>query len=193
VAYIITAFQYIRNSNPMTGLLMKQQNFLPLRISVLVVSDTRTEETDTSGKIFAERLTEEGHSLAEKCIVPDDIYQIRAVLSRWIVDPAVDIILTTGGTGLTGRDGTPEAVIPLFDKVIEGFGEMFRQISYDEISTSTIQSRVTAGVANGTYIFCLPGSSGACRTGWDKILSTQLDIRSRPCNFAEMLPRLTEQ
>ena len=172
---------------------MKQQNFLPLRISVLVVSDTRTEETDTSGKIFAERLTEEGHSLAEKCIVPDDIYQIRAVLSRWIVDPAVDIILTTGGTGLTGRDGTPEAVIPLFDKVIEGFGEMFRQISYDEISTSTIQSRVTAGVANGTYIFCLPGSSGACRTGWDKILSTQLDIRSRPCNFAEMLPRLAEQ
>ena len=192
MAYFITAFQYIRNSNPMTGLLMKQQNFLPLRISVLVVSDTRTEETDTSGKIFAERLTEEGHSLAEKCIVPDDIYQIRAVLSRWIVDPAVDIILTTGGTGLTGRDGTPEAVIPLFDKVIEGFGEMFRQISYDEISTSTIQSRVTAGVANGTYIFCLPGSSGACRTGWDKILSTQLDIRSRPCNFAEMLPRLTE-
>ena len=193
MAYFITAFQYISNSNLMTGLLMKQQNFLPLRISVLVVSDTRTEETDTSGKIFAERLTEEGHSLAEKCIVPDDIYQIRAVLSRWIVDPAVDIILTTGGTGLTGRDGTPEAVIPLFDKVIEGFGEMFRQISYDEISTSTIQSRVTAGVANGTYIFCLPGSSGACRTGWDKILSTQLDIRSRPCNFAEMLPRLTEQ
>ena len=172
---------------------MKQRNFLPLRISVLVVSDTRTEETDTSGKILTERLAEAGHSLVEKCIVPDDIYQIRAVLSRWIVDPAVDIILTTGGTGLTGRDGTPEAVIPLFDKVIEGFGEMFRQISYDEISTSTIQSRVIAGVANGTYIFCLPGSSGACRTGWDKILSTQLDIRSRPCNFAEMLPRLTEQ
>ena len=172
---------------------MEQQNFLPLRISVLVVSDTRTEETDTSGKILTERLAKAGHSLVEKCIVPDDIYQIRAVLSRWIVDPAVDIILTTGGTGLTGRDGTPEAVIPLFDKVIEGFGEMFRQISYDEISTSTIQSRVTAGVANGTYIFCLPGSSGACRTGWDKILSTQLDIRNRPCNFAEMLPRLTEQ
>ena len=171
---------------------MKQLDFLPLRISVLVVSDSRNEETDTSGKILVERLTEAGHELAEKCIVPDDIYQIRAVLSRWIVDPAVDIILSTGGTGLTGRDGTPEAVIPLFDKVIEGFGEMFRQISYDEISTSTIQSRVTAGVANGTYIFCLPGSSGACRTGWDKILSTQLDIRSRPCNFAEMLPRLTE-
>ena len=148
---------------------MKQLDFLPLRISILVVSDSRTEETDTSGKILTERLTEEGHILAEKCIVPDDIYQIRAVLSRWIVDPAVDIILSTGGTGLTGRDGTPEAVFPLFDKVIEGFGELFRRISYDEISTSTIQSRVTAGVANGTYIFCLPGSSGACRTGWDKI------------------------
>ena len=140
---------------------MKQLDFLPLRISILVVSDSRTEETDTSGKILTERLTEEGHILAEKCIVPDDIYQIRAVLSRWIVDPAVDIILSTGGTGLTGRDGTPEAVFPLFDKVIEGFGELFRRISYDEISTSTIQSRVTAGVANGTYIFCLPGSSGA--------------------------------
>ena len=171
---------------------MKQLDFLPLRISILVVSDSRTEETDTSGKILTERLTEEGHILAGKCIVPDDIYQIRAVMSRWIVDPAVDIILSTGGTGLTGRDGTPEAVFPLFDKVIEGFGELFRRISYDEISTSTIQSRVTAGVANGTYIFCLPGSSGACRTGWDKILVTQLDIRSRPCNFAELIPRLTE-
>ena len=172
---------------------MKQLDFLPLRISILVVSDSRTEETDTSGKILTERLTEEGHILAEKCIVPDDIYQIRAVLSRWIVDPAVDIILSTGGTGLTGRDGTPEAVFPLFDKVIEGFGELFRRISFDEISTSTIQSRVTAGVANGTYIFCLPGSSGACRTGWDKILVTQLDIRSRPCNFAELIPRLTKK
>ena len=171
---------------------MKETDFLPLRISVLVVSDTRTAETDTSGKTLAERLTQAGHTLAEKCFVPDDVYQIRAVLSRWIVDPAVDIVLTTGGTGLTGRDGTPEAVKPLFDKLIEGFGEMFRWVSYEEISTSTIQSRVTAGVANGTYIFCLPGSSGACRTGWDKILATQLDIHSRPCNFAEMLPRLTE-
>jgi len=171
---------------------MKKTDFLPLRISVLVVSDTRTAETDTSGKTLAERLTKAGHTLAEKCFVPDDIYQIRAVLSRWIVDPAVDIVLTTGGTGLTGRDGTPEAVKPLFDKLIEGFGEMFRWVSFEEISTSTIQSRVTAGVANGTYIFCLPGSSGACRTGWDKILATQLDIRSGPCNFAEMLPRLTE-
>ncbi|MBC8259240.1 MAG: molybdenum cofactor biosynthesis protein B [SAR324 cluster bacterium] len=172
---------------------MQNSDFLPLRISVLVVSDSRTEETDTSGKTLVERLTEAGHLLAEKCIVPDDIYQIRAVLSRWIVDPAVEIVLTTGGTGLTGRDGTPEAAIPLFDKTIQGFGEMFRLISFDEISTSTIQSRVTAGVANGTYIFCLPGSSGACRTAWDKILETQLDVRSRPCNFAEMLPRLTEK
>ena len=172
---------------------MKQLDFVPLRISILVVSDSRTEETDTSGKILVERLTEEGHILAEKCIVPDDIYQIRAVMSRWIVDPAVDIILSTGGTGLTGRDGTPEAVFPLFDKVIEGFGELFRRISYDEISTSTIQSRVTAGVDNGTYIFCLPGSSGACRTGWDKILATQLDISNRPCNFAELITRLNEK
>jgi len=171
---------------------MKQIDFQPLRISVLVISDTRTADTDTSGKILAERLTEAGHTLAEKCFVPDDKYQIRAVLSRWIVDPAVDIVLTTGGTGLTGRDGTPEAVRPLFDKVIEGFGEMFRWVSYEEISTSTIQSRVIAGVANGTYIFCLPGSAGACRTGWDKILASQLDIRSRPCNFAEIIPRLTE-
>ena len=171
---------------------MKQPDFLPLRISILVVSDSRTAETDTSGKLLAERLTSAGHALAEKCFVPDDIYQIRAVLSRWIVDPAVDIVLTTGGTGLTGRDGTPEAAVPLFDKVIEGFGEMFRWLSYEEISTSTIQSRVTAGVANCTYIFCLPGSAGACRTGWDKILASQLDIRSRPCNFAEIIPRLTE-
>ncbi len=171
---------------------MKQPDFLPLRISILVVSDSRTAETDTSGKLLAERLTSAGHALAEKCFVPDDIYQIRAVLSRWIVDPAVVIVLTTGGTGLTGRDGTPEAAVPLFDKVIEGFGEMFRWVSYEEISTSTIQSRVIAGVANGTYIFCLPGSAGACRTGWDKILASQLDIRSRPCNFAEIIPRLTE-
>ncbi len=171
---------------------MKETDFLPLRISVLVVSDTRTAETDTSGKTLAERLTQAGHTLSEKCFVPDDIYQIRAVLSRWIVDPAVDIVLTTGGTGLTGRDGNPEAAKPLLDKRIEGFGEMFRRLSYEEISTSTIQSRVTAGVANGTYIFCLPGSSGACRTGWDKILAEQLDIRSLPCNFAEILPRLNE-
>ncbi len=172
---------------------MKKIKFLPLRISVLIVSDTRTSSTDTSGKILVERLTKAGHLLAEKCIVPDNIYQIRYVLSRWIADSEVEIIVTSGGTGLTGRDGTPEAASALFDKEIEGFGELFRSVSYEEIATSTIQSRVTVGVANGTYIFCLPGSSGACRTGWDRILATQLDIRNSPCNFAELLPRLTEK
>ena len=172
---------------------MKKSKFLPLRISVLVVSDSRTEKTDKSGKLLVERLTKAGHLLAEKCIVHDNIYQIRSILSRWIADSAIEIIITSGGTGLTGRDGTPEAASVLFDKEIEGFGELFRWISYEEIATSTIQSRVTAGVANGTYIFCLPGSSGACSTGWDKILETQLDIRNKPCNFAELLPRLTEK
>ena len=172
---------------------MKKSKFLSLRISVMVVSDTRTEKTDTSGKILVERLTKSGHILTEKCIVPDDIYQIRSVLSRWIAAPAVEIVITSGGTGLTGRDGTPEAASALFDKEIKGFGELFRWISYEEIASSTIQSRVTAGVANGTYIFCLPGSSNACRTGWDRILATQLDIRNSPCNFAELLPRLTEK
>ena len=133
---------------------MKQLRFLPLKIAVMVVSDTRTEQTDTSGKNLITFLTDAGHFLAEKCIVPDDIYEIRAVISRWIVDPNVDIVISTGGTGITGRDGTFEAVIPLFDKLIEGFGEIFRWLSYNEISTSTIQSRVTAGVANGKYIFC---------------------------------------
>ena len=138
---------------------MKKSKFLPLRISVLVVSDSRTEKTDKSGKLLVERLTKAGHLLAEKCIVHDNVYQIRSVLSRWIADSAIEIIITSGGTGLTGRDGTPEAASVLFDKEIEGFGELFRWISYEEISTSTIQSRVIAGVAYGTYIFCLPGSS----------------------------------
>ena len=169
------------------------QNFMPLSIAVLTASDTRTLKDDTSGRLLEERLREAGHRLAEREIVPDDVYMIRAVLSKWIADEGVDIIITTGGTGLTGRDGTPEAAKVLFDKEIEGFGELFRQLSYEEISTSTIQSRVTAGVANGTYIFCLPGSSGACRTGWDRILKAQLDLRSRPCNFAELLPRLREK
>ena len=172
---------------------MKKSKFLPLRISVLVVSDSRTEKTDKSGKLLVERLTKAGHLLAEKCIVHDNVYQIRSILSRWIADSAIEIIITSGGTGLTGRDGTPEAASVLFDKEIEGFGELFRWISYEEIATSTIQSRVTAGVSNGTYIFCLPGSSGACSTGWDKILEAQLDIRNNPCNFAELLPRLTEK
>ncbi len=160
------------------------QDFLPLNIAVLTASDTRTLEEDTSGQLLSDRLTEAGHQLA---------YLIRALVSQWIADESIDIVISTGGTGLTGRDGTPEAVEVLFDKKIQGFGELFRQLSYEEIATSTIQSRVTAGVANGTYIFCLPGSSGACRTAWDRILAAQLDLRSKPCNFAELIPRLRER
>ena len=169
------------------------QDFLPLNIAVLTASDTRTLEEDTSGQLLSDRLTEAGHQLATREIVPDNIYLIRALVSQWIADETIDIVISTGGTGLTGRDGTPEAVEVLFDKKIQGFGELFRQLSYEEIATSTIQSRVTAGVANGTYIFCLPGSSGACRTAWDRILATQLDLRSKPCNFAELIPRLRER
>src|SRR5690606_38480712 len=146
----------------------------------------RDETTDTSGKTLVERLTRAGHRLAEKTIVPDDIYRIRAVVSRWIAEPDIQVVLTTGGTGVTGRDGTPEAVQPLLDKEIEGFGETFRMLSYAEIGSSTIRSRALAGVANGTYIFCLPGSSGACRTAWDRLIEAQLDYRTRPCNLVEL-------
>ena len=169
------------------------QDFLPLNIAVLTASDTRTLEEDTSGQLLSERLTEAGHQLAAREIVPDNIYLIRALVSQWIADESIDIVISTGGTGLTGRDGTPEAVEVLFDKKIQGFGELFRQLSYEEIATSTIQSRVTAGVANGSYIFCLPGSSGACRTAWDRILAAQLDLCRKPCNFAELIPRLRER
>ncbi len=169
----------------------QNESLLPLKIAVLTVSDTRTEADDKSGQILVDNLTTTGHSLAEKIIVPDNIYQIRAVISRWVADESVQVILTTGGTGVTGRDGIPEAIKPLLDKEIEGFGEIFRMISYQEIKTSTIQSRTFAGVANGTYIFCLPGSSGACQTGWN-IIKDQLDSRHRPCNLAQLIPRLTE-
>lgn len=165
---------------------------IPLHIAVMTVSDSRTEETDQSGQLLVSRLTEEGHVLAEKTIVPDDIYQIRAVVSRWIADPQIYIIITTGGTGLTGRDGTPEAILPLLDKRIEGFGEIFRAISFEEIRTSSLQSRALAGVANGTYVFCLPGSTGACRTAWDTLVREQLDSRTRPCNLVDLMPRLQE-
>jgi molybdenum cofactor biosynthesis protein B len=165
---------------------------IPLNIAVLTVSDTRTLDTDQSGQILAERLQAEGHRLADRGIVADDIYRIRAAVSAWIADPAVHIVITTGGTGVTGRDGTPEAVAPLLDKILEGFGEVFRAVSFQEIGTSTIQSRALAGVANGTYLFCLPGSASACRTAWDRLLRDQLDSRTRPCNLAELLPRLKE-
>ncbi len=170
----------------------KDTGFVPLNIAILTVSDSRTEEDDKSGNILRERVLEADHKLVEKTIVPDDIYQMRAVFSRWIADEDVHVIISTGGTGITGRDSTPEAVVPLFDKSIEGFGEVFRAISLEEIGVSAIQSRAVAGLANGTLVFCLPGSTGACRTGWDKILKDQLDHRTRPCNFAQMFPRLLE-
>ncbi len=172
---------------------MSQQNqFVPLEIAVLTVSDSRTLETDKSGQVLVDLLEGDGHRLADRQIVPDDIYQIRARVSHWIADPAVQAVITTGGTGFTGRDGTPEAVRPLLDKVMDGFGELFRALSYEDIGTSTMQSRALAGVANGTFVFCLPGSTGACRDGWNKLLSPQLDYRTRPCNLVEVMPRLKE-
>ena len=167
-------------------------DFIPINIAVLTVSDSRTEETDTAGKLLVEKLTEAGHQLAEKVIVPDNQYKLREIISRWIADENIHAVVTTGGTGLTGRDITPEAIRPLFDKEIEGFGEVFRSISYQYIKTSTIQSRALAGLANGTPIFCLPGSPGACRDGWDEVISHQLDRRHRPCNLIELMPRFLE-
>jgi molybdopterin adenylyltransferase len=172
---------------------MKPREFIPLNIAVLTVSDTRSLADDRSGDLLVSRLTGASHRLAARAIEKDDIYRIRAVVSAWIADPAVDAIITTGGTGLTGRDGTPEAVAPLLDKEIEGFGELFRALSFEEIGTSTLQSRCLGGVANGTFLFCLPGSTGACATGWDRILAKQLDHRTRPCNFVELIPRLLEK
>ncbi len=169
------------------------REFIPLNIGVLTVSDTRTEEDDVSGSALVAGLSEAGHRLYAKKIVSDDIYQIRAVVSQWIAEPCVNAIITTGGTGVTGRDGTPEAVTPLLDKVLDGFGEIFRMISYQEIKSSTMQSRAVAGVANGTYIFCLPGSSGACRTAWQNLIKEQLDYRTRPCNLVQLMPRLLEK
>lgn len=167
--------------------------FIPVNIAILTVSDTRTEETDTSGRLLAERLTEAGHQLVEKVISPDSIYQIRALVSRWIADPKVQVVITTGGTGMTDRDHTPEAVAPLFDKSIDGFGELFRAVSYQEIGSSTIQSRVLAGIANGTLVFAIPGSTNACQVAWDGILKPQLDIRTKPCNFVQLFPRLKRE
>ncbi|PPD46866.1 MAG: molybdenum cofactor biosynthesis protein B [Methylobacter sp.] len=170
-----------------------EKHFIPLNIAILVVSDTRTEQDDVSGKALVELAILAGHSVIGKAIVPDNIYQIRAAVSNWVVDDGVNVIISTGGTGVTGRDGTPEAVLPLLDKVLDGFGETFRMLSYQDIKTSTIQSRAIAGVANGTYIFCLPGSSGACRTAWDSLIKDQLDHRTRPCNLVQLMPRLKER
>lgn len=163
------------------------ENPVALGIAVLTVSDTRTEDSDTSGQYLVEALTGAGHRAVARAIVRDDIYQIRAVLSAWIADPGVDAVLVTGGTGFSGRDSTPEAVAPLFDKCIEGFGEVFRALSFDEIGSSTIQSRALAGFANNTVIFCMPGSTGACRTAWNGVIREQLDATHRPCNFVGVL------
>lgn len=172
---------------------MNERSFLPLNIAVLTVSDTRTFENDGSGHLLEKSIQEAGHHAPLRKIVTDNPYAIRAVLSDWIARPEIDVIISTGGTGVTGRDGTPEAARVLFDKTLDGFGETFRQLSYEEIGSSTIQSRALAGVANGTYIFCLPGSSGACRLGWEKIIQPQLDYRTRPCNLVELIPRLKEK
>src|SRR5437879_11960610 len=164
----------------------------PVSIAVLAGSDTRTLETDKSGDTLAERVKRDGHVLVDRAIVTDDVARIRAQVKKWIDDPRIEAVITTGGTGVTGRDVTPEALEGLFEKKIEGFGETFRWISFQKIGTSTMQSRATAGAANVTYIFALPASTGACRDGWDDILRQQLDIRFRPCNFAELMPRLNE-
>ena len=166
--------------------------FVPLKIAVLTVSDTRELADDKSGATLVERIERAGHSVAERAIVADDVEQIRARVRQWIAAPAVDVVITTGGTGFTGRDVTPEAVEPLFEKRMEGFSTMFLMVSHAKIGTSAIQTRATAGVAGATYIFCLPGSPGACRDAWDEILVHQLDYRYRPCNFVEIMPRLDE-
>ena len=172
---------------------MNEKQWVPIKIAILTVSDSRTEADDTSGNALVERLTEAGHRLAEKLILPDDKYKIREAVSRWIADENDDVVISTGGTGLTGRDITPEAIEPLFDKKIEGVGELFRWVSYQEIGTSTIASRCLGGLANGTFIFCLPGSTGACRTGWDKVIAPQLDCNTTPCNIVALMPRLLEK
>ncbi len=171
---------------------MNEPKFIPLGIAVLTVSDSRDASQDKSGDLLAEKIASSGHRLAARGLVADDLYRIRAQISVWLVNPDVQVILTTGGTGVTGRDGTPEAILPLLDKKIDGFGEMFRSLSYEAIGTSTLQSRALAGVANRRYLFCLPGSPGACRDAWEKLIKKQLDHRTRPCNLVELMPRLGE-
>jgi len=167
-------------------------DFIPLHLCVLTVSDSRTLADDKSGDFLIAALSDAGHGLVERALLPDDRYQLRALVSRWIADQDVDGVLVTGGTGFTGRDSTPEALLPLLDKEMPGFGELFRALSFEEIGTSALQSRAFAGLANGTFVFCLPGSTSACRTGWEKIIRAQLDARTRPCNLATLRPRFKE-
>ena len=165
---------------------------IALNLCVLTVSDSRTLENDTSGEYLVSALEADGHRLADRALLPDDRYKLRAAVSQWIADPAIDGVLVTGGTGFTGRDSTPEAVAPLLDKEMPGFGELFRALSFEEIGTSSLQSRAFAGLANSTFVFCLPGSTSACRTAWEKIIRAQLDARTKPCNLATLKPRLKE-
>ena len=169
-----------------------QRDFIPLNLCVLTVSDSRSLAEDSSGDYLIQSLTDAGHRLVERKLLPDDRYKLRAAVSQWIADETIDGILVTGGTGFTGRDSTPEALLPLLDKEMPGFGELFRAISFEEIGTSTLQSRAFAGLANATFLFCLPGSTSACRTAWEKIVSAQLDARTKPCNLATLRPRLKE-
>jgi molybdenum cofactor biosynthesis protein B len=197
VLLILTAIDYTK---PLTSTLRVNVHIMsipptitplntPLNIAILTISDTRTLENDTSGDLLANCATESQHTLTARALVKDDIYLIRSQASQWIADPSVHVIISTGGTGFSGRDSTPEALIPLFDKTIDGFGELFRQVSYDEIGSSTIQSRCVGGLANSTLIFCLPGSNNACKTGWDKILKEQLDSQHKPCNYVGLLTK----
>jgi molybdopterin adenylyltransferase len=171
----------------------ESREFIALRIAVLTVSDTRTRDDDVSGGTLAERITAAGHAIADYGLVPDNVAAIRARVEAWIADPEIDVVITTGGTGFTGRDVTPEAIEPLFEKKMDGFATLFLLVSFEQIGTSAIQTRATAGVARATYIFCLPGSPNACKDAWDQILVHQLDYRYRPCNFVELMPRLDEQ
>ena len=177
---------------PGGGNLDPEKTFRPLRVAVLTVSDTRDEENDTSGKLLAERVTRDGHLLAARVIVKDNVTEIQAQIKKWIADPEVDVVISTGGTGLTGRDVTPEALRPLFDKTIEGFETVWHMTSFQTVGLSTMQSRACAGLAKGTLIFALPGSNGACKDGWDRLIRWQLDNRLKPCNRADLIPRFTE-
>ncbi len=170
-----------------------ERNFIPVNIAVLTVSDSRTKKTDKSGPLLVRLVTDSGHKVIDTAIVKDELDQIQSAVKTWINNSNINVVLTTGGTGVTGRDGTPEAILPLLDKEIPGFGEMFRFLSYQKIGTSTLQSRALAGVANATYVFVLPGSSGACKDAWEMLIEKQLDYRTRPCNLVELMPRLLEQ
>ncbi|PHR60366.1 MAG: molybdenum cofactor biosynthesis protein B [Robiginitomaculum sp.] len=171
----------------------KSLSFTPVNIAVLIVSDTRTMATDTSGNLLSTRITMAGHTLADRKIIKDSVEDIQTIVKAWSDDPNIDAIITSGGTGLTGRDVTPEALTPLFDKTIEGFSHVFHMVSYQSVGVSTMQSRAIAGICNGTFIFALPGSNGAVKDGWDKVISLQLDSRHRPCNLVELMPRLMEK